>query len=76
MQLRKSLIVKRHLLHVEEKECLKDCKKGVKMSSMSTVQGQKALKLLLSACHFGNLWKKISTGVQRTSVGSRELKIV
>lgn len=35
-------MLKRYLLHVEEKECLKACRKGVKMSSTSTVQGQQS----------------------------------
>lgn len=68
-------MVKRHLLHVEEKERLKGCREGVKMSSTSTVQGQKALKLLLSACHFGNLWKKISTMVQFLAIRCPDVQV-
>lgn len=40
MQLRKSLMVKRRLLHVKEKEGLKDCRKRLKTSCTSTLQGQ------------------------------------
>lgn len=33
-------MLKKHLLHAEEKDHLKDCREGVKMLSTSTVHGQ------------------------------------
>lgn len=42
-------MLKRHLLHVEEKERLKDCRKGVKMFSTSTVQRQQRPESLQAA---------------------------
>lgn len=86
MQLKKSLMLKRHLLHVEEKERLKDCRKGVKMSSTSAVQGQQRPESPQAASLLAILWtygkrspswfSSRQSGVQCTTVGSGELKTV
>lgn len=67
MQLRKGLMVKRHFLHVEEKEYpKKENENAFNLNRAS--KGQRAPKLLFLPCHFVNLRKEVSTMVQLTEI--------